>query len=180
MHRLRRAAALALAGGMAVGLALAVPAAAQAGTGGHRLQTQKFTISFTDDQPGIVIAAGPVRGRGLDYESQTDPSKAVFVFKKGTVNVWHDAVGQNPKVDPRSCTIYDVETGSWKFTGGTGKYRHVFGFGRFRFTLFATFRVIRKHHHRACDLKDGPEHQSIFVTAWGQSTLGQHGHGLAA
>ena len=170
MHRLRRAAAL----------ALAVPAAAQAGTGGHRLQAQKFTISITDDAPGIVIAAGPVRGRGLDLESQKSDNKAVFVFRKGTVNVWHDAVGQNPRVDPRTCSAFDVETGSWKFLGGTGKYRHVFGFGRFKFTLFATFRVIHKHHHRACDLKHGPEHISIFVTAWGKSTLGKHGHDLAA
>ena len=151
--------------------------AASAGTGGghgHGLRPEKFTIKIVNDANGKVKAFGPVHGRGMDIESATSNMQAVFDFGHGnTVNVWHsDVSNAAPKVNLKSCTGTAYAAGHWKFLGGTGKYKHAFGFGKFKFALFIVFNT---RHHK-CDTTSEPKLVLVKVFGWGKATAGKHKH----
>jgi hypothetical protein len=165
------------AGTASAGTVPGVPSGSQMSMHGHdRFQRQTFTVTVTDDNPGVVTADGPVMGTGTDIESSTNPTQAVFDFGDGnTVNVLHtDVSNVQPTIDLRSCTATVVAFGSWLFDGGTGTYKRVFGFGHFRFFLFAVFK--KHHHHCKITEKTQPKHVFIIVKAWGKATLGKHRH----
>jgi hypothetical protein len=172
-------------------LTLALPAllgvqGASAGTTGgeHGLRPESFTIQIVNDQDGVINARGPVHGTGTDQESQTSGTSAVFVFPRGTVNVWHSDVSNAPITTTkiklghhkRACLATASATGSWKFLGGTGKYHRAFGFGHFTFKLFALVKWIPGMYGKPgmCDVKDQPLYQQINVTAYGLATAGHH------
>jgi hypothetical protein len=157
------AAALVVSGGAA--------SAATGGGHGHGLRPEKFTIKIINGADGKVKAFGPVHGRAVDKEMSD--TRAVFDFGHGnTVNVWHSAVSVQPKVDPKSCKATAYTAGQWKFLGGTGKYKHAFGFGKFKFFLFA---VLKKKDGK-CDTTSEPKFELVKVFAWGKATAGKHKH----
>jgi hypothetical protein len=140
---------------------------------GHGLQPEFFTFTQVNDNPAVVQASGPVHGTFGD--DQVSGTSDVFTSDQGNVNVLHtDVSNVQPQTDLRSCTASAVAFGHWLFDGGTAKYKNAFGFGRFKFTLFAVFR---KHHGR-CRIteKTQPKFVIVKVTAWGKATAGHH-HG---
>jgi hypothetical protein len=192
--RLSHLRAMALAGATAGALVLGGlgATAASAGTGpagdpgvpshamiaqhghGHGLRPEFFTIYGVNDNPAVVRAFGPVRGTGTDNEKT--PTLGVFSFTRhgqvSTVNVLHTDVNNvQPQVSLRSCTAAADARGHWLFDGGTGRYRHVFGFGAFRFHLFLKF-ARDKHGHCRIGPKTQPAFSVFSVVAWGRATLG--------
>jgi hypothetical protein len=139
----------------------------------QRLQPQFFTIVFTQASPnGVVTAYGPVSGRGTDNE--VSGTLDVFTFKHGSVNVHHtDVSNVAPKINLKACTATASASGSWRFQGGTGKYRNAFGFGQFKFFQFAK---LARDKHGKCDTNPNAQPVSFFakVTASGKATVGKH------
>ena len=124
-------------------------------------------------------AFGPVSGRGTDNEAASG-TLGVFTFRGGSVNVHHTDVNNvTPKINLKACTATVFARGSWWFQGGTGKYRHAFGFGQFTF-----FQVTKMAGHKngTCDTNpnDQPVSFSVKVTAWGQADSRRHGPLLTA
>jgi hypothetical protein len=176
-----RAAAVAVAVPAALAGSTLTATAASAGTppsqsqvAQHQgLQPEFSTVVFTPASPdGVVTAYGPVHGRGIDKE--VSGTLDVMIFKSGSVNVHHtDVSNATPKINLKACTATVSASGSWQFQGGTGKYRHAFGFGHFKFFQFAK---LARDKHGKCDTN--PNHQPVFffgkVTAWGKATVGKH------
>ena len=96
----------------------------------------------------------------------------MFDFGHGnTVNVIHtDVSNVQPGTPDYSCTAFAFATGKWLFDGGTGKYRHAFGFGKFKFFLTVVFQ---KNHHE-CDVKAPPKLVIVKVFGFGKATAGNH------
>ena len=140
----------------------------------HGLRPEFFTIAFTPaSELGVVTAFGPVSGRGTDNEAASG-TLGVFTFRGGSVNVHHTDVNNvTPKINLKVCTATVFARGSWRFQGGTGKYRHAFGFGQF--TFFQVTKMAR-HKNGTCDTNpnDQPVSFSAKVTAWGQATVAEH------
>lgn len=187
----RRAAAIALAGAVAlVGLVTAGPAFA--GTvGGHgggggcggcdghhrhfRPQFVKIVIKAHGNyQSSVVLAFGPVHGTGTD--NQVSDNLDVLVFPHGSVNVYHKATfDSQPKIDKRHCTATFYELGTFEFKGGTGKYwdarsKH----GQYKLTVTANLqRVYKKHCPPRCDTnpQDDPVSSVSVVNASGLASV---------
>jgi hypothetical protein len=138
------------------------------------LRPQFFTIVFTPAAPdGVVNAFGPVHGVG-GTDKQVSGTLDVFTFKSGSVNVNHtDVSNVPPKINLKACTATVSASGHWVFQGGTGKYRHAFGFGHFKFFEIAK---LPRDKHGKCDTN--PNHQPVTffgkVTAAGKATVGKH------
>ena len=154
--------------------------AASAGTTGqsqaghhHGLQPQFFTIVFTPAGPdGVVTAFGPVHGRGTDNE--VSGTLGVFTFRHGSVNVHHtDVSNVTPNINLKKCIATVHAYGKWVFLGGTGKYRHAFGFGQFK---FFEFTKLARNTDGTCDTNPNDQPVTFFakVTAWGKATVGRH------
>jgi len=139
----------------------------------HGLRPQFFTIVFTTAAPdGVVTAFGPVHGQGTDKEASN--TLDVLTFKHGSVNVRHtDVSNVTPKINLKACTATVSAFGNWLFQGGTGKYRHAFGFGHFKF--FEMAKLARDKHGK-CDTNLNHPPVSFFgqVTASGKATVGKH------
>jgi hypothetical protein len=139
----------------------------------HGLRPEFFTIVFTPTAPnGAVTAYGPVYGRGTD--KQVSGTLDVVTFKPGSVNVRHTDVSDlTPKINLKACTATVSASGNWLFQGGTGKYRHAFGFGHFKF--FEVDKLARDKHGK-CDTNPNHQPVSFFgkVTASGKATINKH------
>jgi hypothetical protein len=166
------AAAAAVLAGLAVP-ALSASTASAATTGRPGFQPEFFTILITQASPlGTVHAYGPVRGTGTDTENSTG-NAGVFTFPGGTVNVHHTNVNNvQPRINYRACTATAFATGSWRFEGGTGIYRHAAGFGRFAFTEVV---VLPHYSNGRCDTNPNaqPVSFTVRVFARGLATTGQ-------
>jgi hypothetical protein len=158
--------------GASAGTAPGVPSQSQVAHH-HGLRPEFFTIVFTPAAPdGVVTAYGPVYGRGTDKE--VSGTLDVFTFERGSVNVYHtDVSNLTPKINLKACTATVSARGNWLFLGGTGKYRHAFGFGQFKFFEFAK---LARNKDRTCDTSPNHQPVSLFgkVTAWGKARVGQH------
>lgn len=139
----------------------------------HGLRPQFFTVVFTPATPGgAVTAYGPVHGRGTNND--VSGTLSVFTFKPGSVNVHHtDVSNLTPKINFKACTATVSASGNWLLQGGTGKYRHAFGFGHFKF--FQVDKLARDKHGK-CDTDQNRQPVTFFgkVTAWGKATIGKH------
>jgi hypothetical protein len=176
-----RAAAVAVAVPAALaGSALTATAASAATTHSQsqvaqsqKLKPQFFTIVFTPASPnGAVTAYGPVSGQGTNND--VSGTMSVFTFKHASVNVHHtDVSNVTPKINRKACTATVSASGSWQFQGGTGKYRHAFGFGHFKFFQFTK---LARDKHGKCDTDPNSQPVSFYgkVTASGKATVAKH------
>lgn len=135
---------------------------------------ETFTIQFANSPVGHGFATGPVRGGFTDHSaSSTDD---VFTFGLGfgpfggKVNVEHSAV-EPPRLNPRSCTGFAYETGSWRMNGLTGDDADALGFGHFAAWEFAS--APRERYGHGCDLRR--ERLTVYVSASGEAA-NPHGH----
>ena len=157
------------------GVALTVPAAsaATAGGHGHGLRPQVFTLVISTKTPdGVVNAYGPIRGRdGTD--APVSDNVDIFKFARGTVTVYHKPTTNNqPEIDMKSCTATYTEKGTWKLTGGTGKYKGATGHGRYSLSQFA----VLQHKDHKCDTSSEPKFFKVKIFAWGKAAVIGHKH----
>lgn len=82
-----------------------------------------------------VIAYGVFTGAAVDHEVSNSVDK--FVFSNGTIRVHHSA-GQGPQsVNPKTCLLRINQHGTYRITGGTGKYAGISGHGTYHLSILA-------------------------------------------
>ena len=138
-----RAAVLGVAGTAAaaaiVGLALPAGAATLAPQHHAKWGTEHFQlVSDSTSQTSTsnpVIAYGVFTAAGTDYQNPNNID--TFVFPGGKIYVSHTpAPGSgNPTFNASTCMFSYAETGTFKLTGGTGKYRHIAGHGTYALSV---------------------------------------------
>ena len=97
----------------------------------------------------------------------------MFVFPAGTVNVAHKATADSqPKFNLKACTATFTEDGTFQLKGGTGKYAHAYGYGRYH--LNGLLVLQRKHHKCDTNMNDAPKLTVIKIRAAGKATIGHH------
>ena len=142
--RSTRAAVLAVAGTAAAAaiVGLAVPAGATPVTAqpaGGRWGTEHFqmmnTTTSQTSNSGQVIAYGVFTAPGTD--DQNPNGTDTFVFPNGTVNVIHTPTPGTSKqsFNDKTCMFSVSEQGTFKLAGGTGRYRHVAGYGTYALSV---------------------------------------------
>jgi hypothetical protein len=125
------AAAAAAAAMSGAGIALA--STGSAGTSGAQ-SFQLMTTSSTSSG-GSIIARGVFTRAGVDHEQAHN--NATFVFSNGTVRLHHSA-GKGPQsFNPKTCLLTVSERGTYRLTGGTGKYAGITGGGHYQLSILA-------------------------------------------
>lgn len=166
------AATLGGAAALTVGLAGASYASTTTPAVSHsQFAPESFTISFPG---GHGTAYGPVAGGFTDNE--TSPTSGTWAFDPpsiSSVQVDHSAV-RAPRINPRTCSGFAVDTGTWQMTGLTGRDAHALGFGRFTAYVSDRGTVDRHRGHRGeCDTRDVSS-ETVFVSGHGTATLSTH------
>jgi hypothetical protein len=126
------AAAIALTG---VTAASAIPAGRPAGSGTERVQVMSTsTTSGTASAiaHGLFTAAGTARLGSARV--------GTISFPRGTITLSHHAGKGTMHFSPRTCLAIISQPGTYKITGGTGKYAGITGHGTYQlnFTLIAS------------------------------------------
>ncbi len=137
-----RAAVLAVAGTAAAAIVgLAVPAGATPVTaqpagrwGTEHFQMMNTSTSQTSNS-GPLIAYGAFTAPGTD--DQNPNGTDTFVFPNGTINVIHTPTPGTSKqsFNDKTCMFSVSEQGTFKLAGGTGRYRHVAGYGTYSLSV---------------------------------------------
>jgi hypothetical protein len=125
------AAAAAAAAVSGAGIALASTGSAGAsGTESFQLMSTSGTGSTSS-----VIARGVFTGVAVDHEQAHN--NATFVFRNGTIRLHHSA-GQGPQsFNPKTCLLTVSQRGTYRLTGGTGKYAGITGGGHYQLSILA-------------------------------------------
>jgi hypothetical protein len=121
------AAALALAAP-----AMASPAARGAGPAVRGIEHFQLVSTSAAGNTAKVIAYGVFTGAAVDHMGKADK----FVFKHGSFTVHHkNGKGGTQKFNPKTCLAQITQPGTYRISGGTGKYKGISGHGRFRYTV---------------------------------------------
>jgi hypothetical protein len=136
----KRAAVVAMTGAaVAAGLVLAVPAgasplaarpAAVSGTGHFQIMS---TSGAGAANTAGVIAWGAFINHGIDHENNSNArtSTDLFTFAGGSFKVTHTTKSMSQTVNAKACFYIFSEKGTYKLSGGTGKYKGISGSGTF-------------------------------------------------
>src|SRR5579872_6966794 len=125
------AAAAAAAAVSGAGIALAsTGSAATSGAQSFQLMSTSGTSPTSS-----VIARGVFTGAGVDHEHAHN--NATFVFRNGTIRLHHSA-GKGPQsFNPKTCLLTISQRGTYRLTGGTGKYAGITGGGHYQLSILA-------------------------------------------
>jgi hypothetical protein len=139
----KRAAVAAMTGAAAAAvLGLAVPASASQAPGSAAMPavtgTEHFQIMSTSATSNklSVILYGPLTAAGTDTETNNNAptSAGVFTLPGGSFKVTHT----NPNggsFNAKTCLFTFSGKGTFKFSGGTGKYKGISGHGTFTMSV---------------------------------------------
>ena len=123
------AAATAAVGGAGIAAA-STHSAGPAGTENFQLMSTSATATTSS-----VIAFGVFTGAAVNH--QVSSNVDVFVFANGTIRV-HHSNGTGPQsVNPKTCLLTVNQRGTYRITGGTGKYAGIRGHGHYRLSILA-------------------------------------------
>ena len=139
-----RAAVLGVAGTAAAAavVGLALPASASTVTPQHHAQwgTENFQLASDSTSQtsttNSVIAYGLFTAAGTDNENPNGTD--TFVFPGGSFTVIHTPAPNSPTIptfSTQTCMFQLTQTGTFKLTGGTGKYWHIAGHGTFTLSV---------------------------------------------
>ena len=156
-------------------IAAAAAAAAMSGTGIALASTnsaatsgaQSFQLMTTSapSSASSLIAHGVFTGAGVDHEHAHN--NATFVFRNGTVRLHHSA-GKGPQsFNPKTCLLTINQRGTYRLTGGTGKYAGITGGGRYRLSILA----VGARSHGKCSQSKPPVAFHQVINASGPVTL---------
>lgn len=122
------AAAAAAMGG--AGIAVASTHSATTGTENFQMMTTSATSPTSS-----LIASGLFTKPGTDKEGSHNTS--LFTFSNGTVSVKHSPGSGQQSFDPKTCLLTINFHGTYKLTGGTGKYAGITGNGTYKLNILA-------------------------------------------
>jgi hypothetical protein len=123
------AAASAAVGGAGIAAA-STHSAGATGTESFQLMTTSGTGSTSS-----VIARGVFTGAAVDHEQAHN--RATFVFSNGTVRLHHSNGKGRQSFNPKTCLLTINQHGTYRITGGTGKYAGISGHGRYQLSILA-------------------------------------------
>jgi hypothetical protein len=108
---------------------------ALAGTHAPAAKTESFQMMTTSGTASTfsVIATGAFTAPGVDHENSGNT--ATFVFSNGTVKVRHSAGTGQQSFNPKTCLLTINEHGTYRLTGGTGKYAGITGAGTYKLNI---------------------------------------------
>jgi hypothetical protein len=109
---------------------------AVAGTHAPAAKTESFQMMTTSGTASSfsVIATGAFTAPGVDHESQSG-NTGTFVFANGTVKVRHSRGRGQQSFNPKTCLLTINEHGTYRLTGGTGKYAGISGAGTYKLNI---------------------------------------------
>jgi hypothetical protein len=81
----------------------------------------------------------------------------------GTLTLSHHQAWGTQGENPRTCLATVTSAGTYRVSGGTGRYRHISGHGTYRLTAYAIVRRINGH----CATNVTPYAQTELLTADG-------------
>ena len=134
--------------------------AANAAAGSHPAATEHFEAMSTNPVSAVatLIARGPLTIGGT-VNLQTGRA----VLPGGKLTLTHHQLHSSTTSSNRTCLTTFTSSGTYRITGGTGRYRHVRGHGDYRLTADA---IVAKVHGK-CAAKVVPYAQEILLTASG-------------
>jgi hypothetical protein len=111
---------------------------AVAGTHAPAAKAESFQMMTTSPTASTfsVIATGAFTAPGVDHESQSG-NTATFVFPNGTVRLRHSAGTGPQSFNPKTCLFTLNLHGTYRLTGGTGKYAGITGGGTYKLNILA-------------------------------------------
>ena len=148
-----------LAAGVA---ALAVTGATAAAASSASSGTEHWIVESTNpvSATATLIARGPLTIGGT-INLVTGHVK----LPGGTLTLSHHQVRGEQGESPRTCLATVISSGTYKVTGGTGRYRHVTGHGSYRLVAYA---IVKKVNGKCS--KSVPYAQTELLTATGPLT----------
>jgi hypothetical protein len=132
---------LVVAAAVTTGLALpagAAPVTARpAGVAGIQHFQMMNTSTSQNTATGPLLAWGVVTAAGTDRQNPNGTD--TFLFSGGTISVKHATAAGTPRqsFDPKTCLTMYSEKGTFKLSGGTGKYRGISGSGTYALSVVA-------------------------------------------
>ena len=156
---IKRIAALFPAAGIAV---LAITATAVAATSAPS-SIEHWTVESTNpvSATAVLIARGPLTVGGT-INLQTGHVK----LPGGTLTLSHKQSWGTQSENPRTCLATVTSSGTYKVTGGTGRYTRVQGHGTYRLTAYAIVKKVKGK----CAINVVPYAQTELLTATGPLT----------
>ena len=156
---IKRIAALFPAAGIAV---LAITATAVAATSTPS-NIEHWTVESTNpvSATAVLIARGPLTVGGT-INLQTGHVK----LPGGTLTLSHKQSWGTRGENPRTCLATVTSSGTYKVTGGTGRYTRVQGHGTYRLTAYAIVKKVKGK----CAINVVPYAQTELLTATGPLT----------
>ena len=156
----KRTAALLTAAGI---IAFAVPGATAAGASSTPSAIEHWTVESTNPVSAIatLIARGPLTIGGT-INLQTGHVK----LPGGTLTLSHKQSWGTRGENPRTCLATVTSSGTYKVTGGTGRYTRVQGHGTYRLTAYAIVKKVKGK----CAINVVPYAQTELLTATGPLT----------
>jgi hypothetical protein len=107
-----------------------------------------------------LIARGPLTSGGT-----INLATGHVKLPGGTLTLKHHQVHGSNGENARTCLTTVTSGGTYKVSGGTGRYRHVTGHGRYRLVAYA---LVKKAHGKCSD--SVPYAQTELLTATGPLT----------
>ena len=156
---IKRIAVLPAAAGIA---ALAITATAVAATSTPS-GIEHWTVESTNpvSATAVLIARGPLTVGGT-INLQTGHVK----LPGGTLTLSHKQSWGTQSENPRTCLATVTSSGTYKVTGGTGRYTRVQGHGTYRLTAYAIVKKVKGK----CAINVVPYAQTELLTATGPLT----------
>ena len=156
---IKRMAVASAAAGIAV---LAITATAVAATSTPS-NIEHWTVESTNpvSATAVLIARGPLTVGGT-INLQTGHVK----LPGGTLTLSHKQSWGTRGENPRTCLATVTSSGTYKVTGGTGRYTRVQGHGTYRLTAYAIVKKVKGK----CAINVVPYAQTELLTATGPLT----------
>ena len=154
------ASALAAAGLVVTGL---TAASASPATGSGTEFIQLMNTSATSPTESAIV-----HGRFADY-GVDHPGKKVdtVVLQKGSYKVAHRATSTSNRFNPKTCLDRISQKGTFRISGGTGKYARISGHGTYQ----ARILFIAKRVGGKCSRTKPPVAYHLIITASGPVRL---------
>ncbi len=134
--------------------------AASAAAGTRPPAIEHFEAMSTNPVSAVatLVARGPLTiGGTVNLET------GHAVLPGGTLTLAHHQVHGSSTFSSRTCLATLTSSGTYRITGGTGRYRHVRGRGSYRLAAYA---VVAKAHGK-CAANVAPYAQETLLTASG-------------
>jgi hypothetical protein len=153
------------AGAVAVSGITAASAASHGVSGIEHLRL--MTTSATSNR-ATIIATGVFTTGGADLTSSGPNGTDLVKVAGGTFKIKHRDGRIKQTLDPRTCLMSVSGPGTYKISGGTGKYAGIRGSGKFVLSIMA---IAARDSHGKCSMAKAPLVWQQIITAQGPVSL---------